>query len=231
MNKKQSSSEEQSNKNSNNNDEDDKKNDSSSSSQPLQFNSQGTYYKFQMDMTGIAANMMKIWHGPANSAVVVVQQLMDLANQVLKEVVDLQDHEQIDDLKLQSSAKFSKFQEQTCELQGVDLEELDKKEALVFFMNLLQIMYLHNYMLTRLKQKKGGSADQQNNNGGFFFKLLSFIPVIGPKQIKEEFFYLIGKNKFTINDVKHGILRGNKRPDFKTDFTCFGKKDPRLEYV
>jgi len=50
------------------------------------------------------------------------------------------------------------------------------------------------------------------------------IPLI-PKT--EDFFYIIEDMKFTLDDIKHGILRGNRKSPKAYLFRSFGEKDPR----
>lgn len=58
---------------------------------------------------------------------------------------------------------------------------------------------------------------------------MSKIPLIGIKKPAKKFFYQLGKYQFTVEDVKHGILRGNKRPGFKADFSTLS--DERTKFI
>jgi len=42
--------------------------------------------------------------------------------------------------------------------------------------------------------------------------------------------YEIGGYRFSLNDMEHGILRGNRRPPYRL-FKPFQKEDPRLEFA
>ena len=126
-------------------------------------------------MEGIPANKIKIMSSSAKKSCQILQELIELANQVLKEVADTSTGS-IDEIKLAASNKFQKFRDVSCELQVFDLEDLDKSELNAFFANLVQIMYFHYYMMQKLleKNKNKDSAGQ-----GFMEKLISFIPFMG----------------------------------------------------
>ena len=60
---------------------------------------------------------------------------------------------------------------------------------------------------------------------------------LGLKQSVKEFpgffdrmVYEIGGYRFSLNDIEHGILRGNRRPPYRL-LRPFGKEDQRLEFT
>eukprot|EP01006_Ploeotia_vitrea_P038370 TRINITY_DN66228_c9_g1_i1.p1 TRINITY_DN66228_c9_g1~~TRINITY_DN66228_c9_g1_i1.p1 ORF type:complete len:495 (+),score=36.18 TRINITY_DN66228_c9_g1_i1:21-1505(+) len=108
-------------------------------------------------------------------------------------------------VKLQENAKFVEFSVACSELQAVDLSKLNTKEdKITFFLNTYNLLVLHGF--GRL------GPPSTNLQRGKFFSSTS---------------YNIGGMVFSLNDIEHGVLRGNKPPPY-TWFKPFGASDKRL---
>lgn len=91
------------------------------------------------------------------------------------------------------------------ELQRVDLLTLSHDEKLAFFLNLHNSMAIH--AVIRIGHP-GGMIDRRP-----FFS---------------DFMYVIGGHPYSLNSIRNGILRGNRRPPFSL-IKPFSKGDKRLE--
>lgn len=123
---------------------------------------------------------------------------------------------------LLESKQYLGFTRTSCELQKVSLVNLSSKEKTAFFLNILQVMQCHKLMLHRgdnFETKKDGILGQVKGYLKSFF---------GDKKI--DFRYNIRGMEFTIQDIKHGILRGNQRSP-EGDFKPWDYSDPRTNYV
>jgi len=95
---------------------------------------------------------------------------------------------------------------------------LDTNDKIAFFLNIYQVAFTHKFIKEKLTKTSPSSGRRK-----LFSNLLNVIQ-LGEKN--EDFFYNIGGLKFTIEDLKHGILRGNKK-DPDAWFPTFSDKDPR----
>jgi len=100
-----------------------------------------------------------------------------------------------------------------CELQTTPLTSLNKNEKLACFLNLYQIMYVHKL----LKEKT-----EKAPTGGLLKKMKGFV-----KSEPNAFYYNINHMDFTLEDIIHGILRGNKKAPNAYYFRTFNERDPR----
>lgn len=66
---------------------------------------------------------------------------------------------------------------------------------------------------------------KDEGNNGFFGVMEYFWP-----KSDEAFFYSIGGLDFTLEEMKHGLFRGNQKPP-NSFFRLFNKSDPRLDLL
>ena len=106
----------------------------------------------------------------------------------------------IDWQAISDSVDFTEFALDTAELQKIDISKLTgQKDALSFWINILNLMVLHIHMM----------------NGP---------PTKSSKKIMfQAYKYEIGLQKFSLEDLIEGVLRGNPKSHFK-------KKDPRADF-
>lgn len=81
--------------------------------------------------------------------------------------------------------------------------ELSQKQRAAFFLNIYQCMYIHNFLRMAHEGKGIGETEQS-----VFSRIKSYVLEYSSKP----FYYNIGGINFNLDELKHGILRGNKRP-------------------
>ncbi|XP_047965868.1 uncharacterized protein LOC125210350 [Salvia hispanica] len=111
----------------------------------------------------------------------------------------------LDYLGISNSEEFRRYINVVEELQRVDLLTLSHDEKLAFFLNLHNSMAIH--AVIRIGHP-GGMIDRRP-----FFS---------------DFMYVIGGHPYSLNSIRNGILRGNRRPPFSL-IKPFSKGDKRLE--
>ena len=163
-------------------------------------NSDKALYKFQADRTDIAANMVWPWtqeyHKPLQVSIDLLTKIIGVYKVLLRESEDGKLYIAYDELPKQ--AEFSRYVAAAAELQGVNLSVLGKREKLLFFLNVYQAMYIH-FLLKYPFQTK---------SKGLIGKLTS---VVWDGDKAPNFCYNIGGLNYSLDDIKHGVLRGNKK--------------------
>jgi len=162
-------------------------------------NSSKVLYRFQVDKPGIAANMIKVFKGHARQGLEVSKELVRKMNDLLTEVRDKSQPEihAIDKNKLKVARNFIELQKATAELQAIQLTSLHQDEKIACLLNIHQIMFIHKM----LRDKLSGEEFE-----GFIKRMRSFISLHNVP-----FYYVVSQMQFTLEDLKHGILRGNKK--------------------
>jgi hypothetical protein len=109
---------------------------------------------------------------------------------------------------IRGSEEFSHYKELTKGLRSFDLRSLDSRnQRLAFWINIYNTAVIHGVIELGLRQ----SVKEFPR----FFRRVS---------------YEIGGYRFSLNDMEHGILRGNRRPPYGL-MKPFRKNDPRLEFA
>jgi len=174
-------------------------------------NSDKALYKFQMDREDIGANMIWPWMQEYRKPLLVSAELLTKVINIYKDLLKESDEGKlyIEYGSLAENADYSRFVSAAAELQGVNLSSLDKKERLMFFLNIYQSMYLHFLF----------KYPPQKTSSGIMGKLWDNTKV-------PNFYYNISGMNFTLEDIKHGVLRGNKKVP-GTLFRKFSSGDKR----
>jgi len=163
-------------------------------------NSDKAFYKFQADRTDIAANMVWPWTSdyrkPLSVSIELLNKIIGIYKVLLKESEDGKLYIAYDELQKQT--EFSRYVAAAAELQGINLTALNKSEKLMFFLNVYQAMYIH-FLL---------KFPVQIDAKGIIGKITS---VVWDKSKPPNFYYNIGGMNYTLEDIKHGVLRGNKK--------------------
>lgn len=116
-----------------------------------------------------------------------------------------------DDIDFSLLAKSEEFRSYTlaaAELQCVQLVGLSHDELMAFFVNLYNILCLHGYVVR-------GSPNSFWRRW-IFFRALS---------------YRVARMDMTLDDIEHGILRGNKRAPSIMLMQQLRPSDPKCQYV
>ncbi|RLN74361.1 hypothetical protein BBJ28_00008622 [Nothophytophthora sp. Chile5] len=113
-------------------------------------------------------------------------------------------HEQFDAPLCQ---KYRKFLKLTSKLQKVDIGSLPKHERQPFFINIYNAMVLHGLIEFGVPQNMGQY-----------------------KAFERDVAYTIGGLDFTLGDIKHGILRCNRKPPSNYWERQLQSQDPKLQF-
>lgn len=109
---------------------------------------------------------------------------------------------------IRNSEQFGKYKDLTRRLRSFDLQSLkDRGQRLAFWINIYNTAVIHGVIELGLRR----SVKEVYH---FFDRIV----------------YEIGGYRFSLNDMEHGILRGNRRPPYRL-WRPFGKKDPRLAFT
>ncbi|KAI3982945.1 hypothetical protein MKX01_010428 [Papaver californicum] len=116
-----------------------------------------------------------------------------------------EDRRHLDYTGIRNSEEFRRYVNLTKDLQRVDILKLTNDEKLTFFMNLYNSMVIH--AVARVGSPEG---------------------VIDRKAFYGDFQYIIGGYPYSLNIIKNGILRSNRRQPLSWT-KPFGAGDKRLE--
>jgi hypothetical protein len=109
---------------------------------------------------------------------------------------------------IRSSEQFEKYKDLARGLQSFDLQSLkDREQRLAFWINIYNAAVIHGIIQLKVRN----SVKEVSK---FFDRVV----------------YEIGGYRFSLNDMEHGILRGNRRPPYRL-WIPFPKKDPRLAFA
>jgi len=110
--------------------------------------------------------------------------------------------------KIRGSEEFERYKDLTGRLKSFDLTALKSRERrLAFWINLYNTAVIHGVIELGLRQSVREAY-------GFFDRVT----------------YEIEGHRFSLNDMEHGILRGNRRHPYRF-FKPFKRRDPRLEFA
>jgi len=106
---------------------------------------------------------------------------------------------------IRNSVEFERYKNLTRGLLSFDLQSLkDRNQKLAFWINIYNAAVIHGIIELAIK------------------KSVKEVPLFFNRMI-----YRIGGYRFSLNDMEHGVLRGNRRPPYWL-WKPFGKKDPRV---
>ncbi|XP_073234466.1 uncharacterized protein [Porites lutea] len=142
------------------------------------------------------------------SAVELSRQLQKLMLNIKGNFISREGHE-VDYTALKDSDLFREYVERTKALKVVDLGSLERKEKIAFFLNIYNSLTIHGLAACDTGVPK--SVLEINN----FWRKTS---------------YNIGGYIFSLDDIEHGILRGN-RPHPSDAKPLFAEDDPRLQFT
>lgn len=109
---------------------------------------------------------------------------------------------------IRSSEEFERYKDLTRGLRSFDLHSLqERNQRLAFWVNIYNTAVIHGVI-------ELGLEVSVKEFRGFFNRVM----------------YEIGGFRFFLNDMEHGILRGNRRHPYGL-LKPFRRKDPRLEFI
>jgi hypothetical protein len=167
------------------------------------------FYAFQEDEESNVLNTKLIWdpvRRPRNPVIVAKELITRLAF-LCEEYRQMSQPNEVDFEGLRSSEAFRSYVFAAAELQRVDLGPLSHEERLCFFCNVYNALCLHAHVVH--------GAPNSVLRRWSFFKSLS---------------YRIAGMDFTLDDIEHGVLRGNQTRPYGL-IRQFRPGDPRMQYV
>jgi len=109
----------------------------------------------------------------------------------------------VDYTGMRSSVEYEEYKKFTALLQQINVEKMTENEKIAFFCNIYNSLMIH------------GLIEKSLPSG-----------LLGKLQYFKKTSYIIDKYNFSLDDIEHGILRGNSRgPAYLTKL--FDKNDPR----
>ena len=109
---------------------------------------------------------------------------------------------------IHGSEEFKRYKELTKGLRSFDLRSLrERNQRLAFWINIYNTAVIHGVIELGLEKSV-------KEFSGFFDRVM----------------YEIGSFRFSLNEMEHGILRGNRRRPYGL-FKPFRRKDPRWEFA
>ncbi|KAL5983146.1 hypothetical protein ACLOJK_017228 [Asimina triloba] len=136
-------------------------------------------------------------------AAVVGQKLTKIMSAIL-EAYGSNDRRHLDYKLISRSEEFRRYVNMAQDLQRVDVVSLSADEKLAFFLNLYNAMVIHAVIRSGPQE---GVADQR---------------------MYGDFHYIVGGHPYSLNAIKNGILRCNRRQPYSL-IRPFGSGDKRLE--
>lgn len=164
-------------------------------------------YRFQEDEINAPLNMTRVFHGKnTESANVLAEDLrrrvMEMYNKFLSS-----EGKSIDYKALAASSEFQNYVLATTRLQTIDIKDMDISSKKAFFINIYNALVIHASIV---HGKPKGFLNRRN-----WFRNMR---------------YRISGLDFGLDDIEHGILRGNQKPPGGIS-RIFGTSNPKREYA
>jgi serine/threonine protein kinase len=180
-------------------------------------------YQFYEDRDDLAANMLRPFKDKVESAVEVSYELVKIIEEVYREaIVEIDGVPKIIAEKALMSKQYEQYIWVVSKLEHVVLNFYSVGEAYCFFMNIYQWFYVH-WFLKELKPHQN-----ENEESGSLFNNLRGL--MGSTNKKQDMFYLIGGHNYTIDELKHGVLRGNRKKPGAI-LKTLNSNDPRAQFI
>lgn len=172
-------------------------------------------YRFQRDEKREALNTAEVYSGPVRAAATVAAslraQILNLYNTYLSD-----DGNAVDYARLGSSVEFAEYVRAASELQVVDLGAMDRDTALAFWINVYNALVIHATVVLGTPSNAWGRSKFFSNAA---YKIGTDVRTGASVGI------------FALNDIEHGILRGNRKPPGALRKRFAATTDPRRQYV
>jgi len=155
-------------------------------------------------------------HGFLNTEVVQeqpVEKPMEELERLMRFIVELffefvnSDGESVDFASLRASPRWTAFNEDICKLQVFDLRALAVEARLVAYAQIYNMLVVHAFVL----------------HGGFPSCLWDW------RYLERTAYYTVGGVAYSIGDLHHGVLRGNRVAPWDEE-VMFADSDPRRSY-
>ena len=99
------------------------------------------------------------------------------------------------------SPEYEAYIKAVCEIQKVNISALTPLKRVCFFLNMYQCMYVHMFFKMILEGRQSESQGSM---------LSRFTNYVSNRSSQKQFCYNIAGVDYTIDDIKHGMFRGNR---------------------
>lgn len=170
------------------------------------FGSNPYYFRLQPFHKVKTLNMFRIWTDRIDpDPVALVARLKKKLGVRVSRATD--NEGKVSYLTAAKDADYWEFEEAVCELQGVNMADMDEKTKLAFGINLYNLMIIHAFVKVGIPV----GAAQRN----IFFGKVS---------------YSVGGDILSFSALENGVLRANARAPYALS-SPFSREDPRLRLV
>eukprot|EP00898_Chlorokybus_atmophyticus_P008347 jgi/Chlat1/8513/Chrsp80S07898 len=145
-------------------------------------------YRFKEDEVGSILNMKAVWNGPNRSAAHIEADFRKALRAIFP-AYTLESGRLVDYEGLALSEAFRDYAAAATELQGMRLGELAFTEKITLFINMYNALVVHGFVVV-------------GPPTGLFQRLHFYSHTC----------YNVGGRTYALNEVQHGILRGNQKP-------------------
>ena len=152
---------------------------------------EGTLFRLQAHATPLIMNRWRVWNDRVDDQhpVDVVIRCKSMLAKLTKKYMD--EEGLVDYDAVAADDDFAKFEEATCEIQKIKMQDLKRDARVAFCINLYNMMIPHAFA-------KLGRPESTRARGAFFSNVS----------------YDVGGDVYSFNDLENGILRGNKKPPY-----------------
>jgi hypothetical protein len=172
-----------------------------------------------MDREDIADNLVRRWKDEVRGALEVSVNIVSKIEEVYQiAMVEEDEQSTIDVESALKSTAYRGYLIAASELEKVNINELSQKERISFFLNVYQCMYIH-HLLRMVYEGRTGTES-------YFNQIKSLVWDYSSKP----FYYNIGGLNFNLDEVKHGVLRGNKKNPHAY-LRSLGRSDDRASII
>ncbi|KAL0483782.1 phosphatidylinositol trisphosphate-dependent Rac exchanger [Acrasis kona] len=181
------------------------------------------YYRLQEDeeMDG-CLNLYKISMGTKNKPAPVATSIVQLLREILAQLYSkclINSGSRVDYSLLKQTNEFTKdYMNAVYTLQRVDLTPLNHNEKLAFWINIYNALCVHGLVVK-------GTPTSASSRTSFFYNVK----------------YCISGHLYSLNDIEHGVLRGNSVPpgafirlirgSDPRRISVLSRKDPRIHFA
>ncbi|KAL7536459.1 hypothetical protein ACHAXR_010227 [Thalassiosira sp. AJA248-18] len=166
------------------------------------FGDNGYYFRLQPFHTPNILNSFRKWCDPVNDEpMLVIHRLGKLWSKL--ESRHLDEDGMVDHATIRNDDMYWKFEEEVCELQCINLQDMDDRKRMAFVINLYNVFIKYAFC-------KVGIPATSRNRASFF----------------DDVWINVGGCSFSFNDLEHGILRANTRHPYQLT-KPFGVRDSR----
>ena len=153
------------------------------------FKDEELFYRFQADEDVPFLNGRKKWNDPARDPLAITKEMRKRLDVLYARHTILADGNVTVNLNtLQEDMEFENFEICACELQTVEVEAMNTPSKLAFFINIYNVLTLHGHVVH-------GPPSSSYKRSWFFSNTC----------------YNIGGHVLSLEDVEHGVLRGNRK--------------------